>query len=110
MSAQSPQPRSPPKDLAEPPGRRYAESGHITQDRRAGLADAVLDLPEVQESAHLSVVFPSATARHRSDSGNAAWTSAPAQPDTARSWRQTSRPAVPLPARRSTIEVAAHQR
>jgi hypothetical protein len=35
-----------------------AESGHITQDRRAGLADAVPDLPEVQESAHLSVVFP----------------------------------------------------
>ena len=35
-----------------------AESGHITPGRRAGLVDAVLDLPEVQESAHLSAVFP----------------------------------------------------
>jgi hypothetical protein len=35
-----------------------AESGDITPGRRAGLVDAVLDLPEVQESAHLSVVFP----------------------------------------------------
>jgi len=35
-----------------------AESGHITPGRRAGLVDAVLDLPEVQESAHLNVVFP----------------------------------------------------
>ena len=35
-----------------------AESGHITPGRRAGLVDAVLDLPEVQESAHLKVVFP----------------------------------------------------
>ena len=35
-----------------------AESGHITPGRRASLVDAVLDLPEVQESAHLNVVFP----------------------------------------------------
>jgi hypothetical protein len=35
-----------------------AESGHITPGRRASLVDAVLDLPEVQESARLKVVFP----------------------------------------------------
>ena len=35
-----------------------AASGHITPGRRAGLVDAVLDLPEVQESARLKVVFP----------------------------------------------------
>ena len=35
-----------------------AESGHITPGRRASLVDAVLGLPGVQESAHLSVVFP----------------------------------------------------
>ncbi len=35
-----------------------AESGHIAPGRRASLVDAVLDLPEVQESAHLKVVFP----------------------------------------------------
>jgi hypothetical protein len=35
-----------------------AEPGHIIPGRRASLVDAVLDLPEVQESAHLSVVFP----------------------------------------------------
>jgi hypothetical protein len=34
-----------------------AESGHITPGRRASLVDAVLDLPEVRESAHLEVVF-----------------------------------------------------
>jgi len=34
-----------------------AESGHITPGRRASLIDAVLDLPEVRESAHLEVVF-----------------------------------------------------
>ena len=34
------------------------ESGHITPGRRASLVDAVLDLPEVRESAHLKVVFP----------------------------------------------------
>ena len=36
----------------------HAESGHITPGRRASLVDAVLALPEVQESAHLKVVFP----------------------------------------------------
>ncbi len=35
-----------------------AESGHITPGCRASLVDAVLDLPEVRESAHLNVVFP----------------------------------------------------
>ena len=35
-----------------------AESGHITPGRRASLVDAILDLPEVQESAHLKVAFP----------------------------------------------------
>ena len=35
-----------------------AESGHITPGRRASLVDAVLGLPEVQESARLKVVFP----------------------------------------------------
>ena len=35
-----------------------AESGHITPGRRASLVDAVLALREVQESAHLKVVFP----------------------------------------------------
>jgi len=34
-----------------------AESGHIAPGRRASLVDAVLDLPEVRESAHLEVVF-----------------------------------------------------
>ena len=35
-----------------------AESGHITPGRRASLVDAVLDLPEVRESAHLEAAFP----------------------------------------------------
>ena len=35
-----------------------AESGHITPGRRASLVDAVLDLPEVQESARLEAAFP----------------------------------------------------
>ena len=35
-----------------------AESGHIAPGRRASLVDAVLDLPEVQESARLKVAFP----------------------------------------------------
>ena len=35
-----------------------AESGHIAPGRRASLVDAVLELPEVQESACLKVVFP----------------------------------------------------
>lgn len=34
-----------------------AEPGHITPGRRASLVDAVLDLPEVQESAHLEAAF-----------------------------------------------------
>jgi hypothetical protein len=35
----------------------HAESGHITPGRRASLVDAVLDLPEVRQSAHLEVAF-----------------------------------------------------
>ena len=35
-----------------------AEAGHITPGRRASLVDAVLDLPEVRESAHLEAAFP----------------------------------------------------
>ena len=35
-----------------------AESGHIAPGRRASLVDAILDLPEVQESARLEAVFP----------------------------------------------------
>lgn len=34
-----------------------AEPGHITPGRRASLVDAVLDLPEVQESTHLEAAF-----------------------------------------------------
>ncbi|PZS39007.1 MAG: hypothetical protein DLM62_10635 [Pseudonocardiales bacterium] len=36
----------------------HAEPGHITPGRRASLVDAVLDLPEVQESEHLEAAFP----------------------------------------------------
>jgi RimJ/RimL family protein N-acetyltransferase len=35
----------------------HAEPGHITAGRRVSLVDAVLDLPEVQESARLEAVF-----------------------------------------------------
>jgi hypothetical protein len=35
-----------------------AEPGHITPCRRASLVDAVLDLPEVQESTRLEAAFP----------------------------------------------------
>ena len=35
----------------------HAEPGHITPERRASLVDAVLDLPEVQESARLEAAF-----------------------------------------------------
>ena len=35
-----------------------AESGHITPGSRASLVDAVLDLPEVQDCAHLEAAFP----------------------------------------------------
>jgi len=34
-----------------------AEAGHITPGRRASLVDAVLDLPEVQESARVEAAF-----------------------------------------------------
>ena len=34
-----------------------AEAGHIAPGRRASLVDAVLDLPEVQESARLEAAF-----------------------------------------------------
>ncbi len=35
-----------------------AQAGHITPGVRARLVDAVLDLPEVQESTRLTAVFP----------------------------------------------------
>ena len=35
----------------------HAEAGHITPGRRARLVDAVLDLPEVQESTRLEASF-----------------------------------------------------
>ena len=86
-----------------------AESGHITPGRRAGLAGAVLDLPGVQESAHLNVVFPLGDSetlqqlqercpdvRTRAAGGSAIM-------------EANLRPAVPLLARR-TVEVAAHRR
>src|SRR5260370_3327272 len=34
-----------------------AEPGHITPGRRASLVDAVMDLPELQESAHLQAAL-----------------------------------------------------
>jgi hypothetical protein len=34
-----------------------AEPGHISPGHRASLVDAVLDLPEVQESAHVEAAF-----------------------------------------------------
>ena len=35
-----------------------AEAGHITPGRRASLVDAVLDLPQVRDSARLEAAFP----------------------------------------------------
>ena len=35
----------------------HAEPGHITPGRRASLVDAVLDLPEVQESVRVEAAF-----------------------------------------------------
>ena len=35
----------------------HAEPGHITPGRRASLVDAVLDLPEVQDSARVEAAF-----------------------------------------------------
>ena len=35
----------------------HVEPGHITPGRRASLVDAVLDLPEVQESARVEAAF-----------------------------------------------------
>ncbi len=87
-----------------------AESGHITPGRRAGLVDAVLDLPEVRESARLSAVFPLGDSetlqrlqercpdvRTRAAGGSAIM-------------EANLRPAVPLLARRTSIEVAARRR
>jgi hypothetical protein len=36
----------------------YAAAGHIAPGRRASLVDAVMDLPEVQESARLEATVP----------------------------------------------------
>ena len=47
---------------AEPEGTVRASlraaSGHITPGRRASLVDAVMDLPEVQESSRLKAAIP----------------------------------------------------
>ena len=72
-----------------------AESGHITPGRRASLADAVLDLPQVQESTRLEAASRSATPSHCTASRNAAKTPAPGQPGGARSWMRIFGPAVP---------------
>ncbi len=36
----------------------HAASGHVTPGCRASLVDAVMDLPEVQASAHLEAAIP----------------------------------------------------
>jgi hypothetical protein len=36
----------------------HAQAGHITPGSRAGLVDAVMDLPEVQASARLEATIP----------------------------------------------------
>ena len=36
----------------------YAASGHIVPGTRTSLVDAVMDLPEVQESTHLEAALP----------------------------------------------------
>lgn len=36
----------------------HAMSGHVAPGNRARLVDAVMDLPEVQESAHLAAAVP----------------------------------------------------
>ena len=86
-----------------------AESGHITPGRRAGLAGAVLDLPGVRESAHLSAVFPlgdSETLQRLRERCPDVRT----HPAGGSAIMEANlRPAVLLLARR-TIEVAAHRR
>jgi len=86
-----------------------AESGHITPGRRAGLAGAVLDLPGVQESARLKVVFPlgdSETLQRLRERCPDVRT----HPAGGSAIMEANlRPAVLLLARR-TIEVAAHRR
>ena len=52
-----------------------AESGHITPGRRASLVDAVLNLPQVRESARPEAAFPLGD----SDFSSAARTSPPAR-------------------------------
>ncbi len=74
-----------------------ATAGHLTRGIRASLVDAVLDLPEVQDSRAWRP-FPLATARHCTGFGSDARTSGPIQPGQLRSWRQTSDLASP-PAR-----------
>ena len=87
-----------------------AESGHITPGRRAGLVHAVLDLPEVRESARLKVVFPLGDSEtllrlqercpdvRTRPAGDSAIMEA------------NLRPAVPLLTRRAIIEAAARRR
>jgi len=88
----------------------HAESGHITPGRRASLVDAVLDLPEVRESAHLSVVFPLGDSetlqrlRERCPDVRTHLAGGSAIMEA------NLRPAVPLVARQTTNEVAARRR
>jgi len=86
-----------------------SESGHITPGRRAGLADAVLDLPEVRESARLSAVFPLGDSETLQRLQERCPDVRPHPAGDSAIMEANRRPAVLLLARR-TIEVAAHQR
>jgi len=86
-----------------------AESGHITPGRRAGLAGAVLDLPGVQESARLNVVFPLGDSETLQRLQERCPDVRPHPAGDSAIMEANRRPAVLLLARR-TIEVAAHRR
>jgi hypothetical protein len=68
-----------------------AEPGHITPGRRACLVDAVLDLPEVQQSARVESAFRLGDG----ESLRRLQEPVPAAPGGARSWMRTFRPAAP---------------
>ena len=70
-----------------------AEAGHITPGRRASLVDAVLDLPQVRESARLEAASRSAMASRYSDFSSAAGTSPPARRGAAPCWMRAFGPA-----------------
>ena len=86
-----------------------AEPGHITPGRRAGLADAVLDLPGVRESARLRAVFPLGDSETLQRLQERCPDVRPHPAGGSAIMEANLRPAVPLLARR-TIEVAAHRR